>query len=71
MNNNFFQYLVSSIVFSVIGIIIFGIGFYILDRITPYKLWTEIVEKQNVAVSIFVGSCAIALGIVIGSAIHG
>ena len=45
-------------------------GFFLIDKITPYKLWSEIIEKQNQALAILVGACAVALGLIIASAIH-
>jgi uncharacterized membrane protein YjfL (UPF0719 family) len=61
----------NSILFAVIGLLIYGGGFYILDRITPYHLWREINEKQNSALAILVGSMAIGLALIISAAIHG
>jgi putative membrane protein len=60
----------NSILFAIIGILIYGIGFYILDRVTPYHLWREINEKQNSALAILVGSMAIGLALIIAAAIH-
>ena len=54
--------LLSSTVFSFMGIVVFVAGFILVDRLTPYSLWKEIVEKQNTAVAILVGCGAIALG---------
>jgi putative membrane protein len=61
----------SSILFALIGLVIYIIGFIVLDKITPYQLWREICEKQNVALSILVGSGAIGLALIIAAAIHG
>jgi len=47
------------------------VGFIVLDKVTPYQLWREICEKQNVALSILVGSMAIGLALIIAAAIHG
>ena len=63
--------IVSSIVFSIIGLVIYIIGFVVLDKLTPYALWKEICEKQNVALAILVGSGAIGLALIIAAAIHG
>jgi uncharacterized membrane protein YjfL (UPF0719 family) len=62
---------VNSIVFSLIGILIYALGFIILDRLTPYHLWREINEKQNTALAILVGSMAIGLALIIAAAVHG
>ena len=41
----------SSLVFALMGVIVFWLCFIIIDKITPYDLWGEIVEKQNVALA--------------------
>ncbi|ATY30713.1 DUF350 domain-containing protein [Sphingomonas psychrotolerans] len=61
----------STLLYSVIGMIVFVIGFVILDLLTPGKLWQEIEQKQNIAVAIFAGAVAIGLAIIVAAAIHG
>jgi putative membrane protein len=60
-----------SIVYALIGVAIFWICFVIVDRLTPYKLWDEIVGKQNVALAIVVGAMCIAIGLIVAAAVHG
>ena len=50
---------------------IFWLCFLIIDKITPYDLWGEIVEKKNVALAIVVGSMCIAIGMIVAAAVHG
>jgi len=59
-----------SILYAVIGVLIFWIAFVIVDKVTPYRLWEEICEKKNVALAIVVGSMAIAIGLIVAAAIH-
>jgi uncharacterized membrane protein YjfL (UPF0719 family) len=61
---------VATVLFALLGLVIYIFGFMILDRITPYALWKEICEKQNVALAILVGSGAIGLAMIISAAIH-
>jgi putative membrane protein len=61
----------SSAVFSVLGIVLYAVGFFVLDLLTPYQLWKEINEKQNTALAILIGSMAIGLAIIVAAAIHG
>jgi uncharacterized membrane protein YjfL (UPF0719 family) len=63
--------ILSTLLYSVIGMVVFVIGFVILDLLTPGKLWEEIEQKQNVAVAIFAGAVAIGLAIIVAAAIHG
>ena len=36
-----------TLLYALMGIIIFWAAFIIIDKITPYDLWRGIVEKQN------------------------
>ncbi len=60
-----------SILYALIGVVIFWICFVIVDKVTPYDLWAEIVEKKNVALGIVVGAMCIAIGMIVSAAIHG
>ncbi|MES2632525.1 MAG: DUF350 domain-containing protein [Pseudomonadota bacterium] len=60
-----------SILYAVIGVAIFWLTFLIIDKITPYDLWEEIVEKQNVALGIVVGAMALGISIIVAAAVHG
>jgi uncharacterized membrane protein YjfL (UPF0719 family) len=60
-----------SILYALIGVVIFWLSFLILDKITPYKLWEELVEKQNVALGIVVGAMALGICLIVAAAIHG
>jgi len=60
-----------SLLYALIGVIVFWIAFVIIDKLTPYDLWAEIVEKKNVALAIVVGSMCIAIGLIVSAAVHG
>lgn len=60
-----------SILFALIGVIIFWLSFVIIDKITPYDLWQEIVEKQNVALGLVVAAMSLGISIIVAAAIHG
>ena len=59
-----------SILYALIGVFVFVICFVIIDKLTPYDLWGEIVEKKNVALAIVVGAMSIAIGLIVAAAIH-
>ena len=63
--------IVGSIMFALIGVAIFAVCFVIIDKLTPYRLWDEIVDKKNVALAIVVGSMCIAIGLIVAAAVHG
>jgi putative membrane protein len=60
-----------SMLYALIGVAVFWLCFVIVDKITPYDLWGEIVEKKNVALAIVVGAMCIAIGLIVSAAIHG
>jgi uncharacterized membrane protein YjfL (UPF0719 family) len=60
-----------SMLYALIGVLVFWICFVIIDKLTPYDLWGEIVEKKNVALAIVVGAMCIAIGLIVSAAVHG
>ncbi|MDO8770984.1 MAG: DUF350 domain-containing protein [Burkholderiaceae bacterium] len=63
--------IVGSILFALIGVLIFVLCFVIIDKITPCDLWAEIIEKQNVALSVVVAAVCLGISIIVAAAIHG
>ena len=59
-----------SILYAIIGVIIFWLAFVIVDKITPYDLWREIVEKQNLALGLVVAAMCLGISIIVAAAIH-
>ncbi|MCR6478981.1 MULTISPECIES: DUF350 domain-containing protein [Variovorax] len=59
-----------SLVYALIGVVIFWLCFLIIDKITPYDLWGEIVEKQNVALGLVVAAMSLGICIIVAAAIH-
>jgi len=62
--------LVSAVIYSIIGIVIFVVMFTMIDWISPKDLWGEIAEKQNTAMAILAGLVGLGICIIIASAIH-
>ena len=60
-----------SALFALLGVAVFWLCFVIIDRLTPYSLWDEIVEKKNVALAIVVGAMCIAIGLIVAASVHG
>jgi len=61
---------ISALVFTFLGILVFVLAFIIMDKVTPYHLWKEIVQEHNMALAILVGAMSIGICIIIASAIH-
>ncbi|MGB0751698.1 MAG: DUF350 domain-containing protein [Gammaproteobacteria bacterium] len=63
--------MLATIVYSFIGIVMFLVAYWVLDKLTPFSIKKEIEEDQNTALGIIIGSCFIALSIIIAAAIVG
>ena len=60
----------AALVFAFIGIAVFVSAFVVIDKLTPYDLWKEIVEEKNVALAVLVGAMSIGICIIIAAAVH-
>ncbi len=61
--------LVSILFFAVIGLVIFGIAYFVLHLILPFSLRLEIEEKQNPALGILIASLIAGIAIIVAAAI--
>ena len=59
-----------SIVYALVGVVIFWLSFLVIDKLTPYDLWGEIVEKQNVALGLVVAAMSLGICVIVAAAIH-
>ena len=67
---NIVQNIEAALVFAVIGIGVFVGAFALIDRMTPYHLWDEIVREKNLALAVLVGAMSIGICIIIAAAVH-
>ena len=65
------SFVANAVVFAFLGVIIFWVSFLVIDLMTPYKLWKEIIEEQNSALAIVVGAMSLGICLIIAAAIHG
>ena len=61
---------VAAIIFALLGIVLFILGFIVFDKMTPGSLWKELLEDQNTALGVLMGCVAIAIAIIIAAAVH-
>lgn len=57
--------------YTVFGLMIFGLAFWIMTKTVPFSIRKEIEEDQNTALAILMGSVILGLAIIIASTIHG
>lgn len=61
---------VSSMIFTMVGLFWFGLFFILLPKLLPFSLKKEIEEDQNTSLGIIVGSIVIGMAIIIAAAIR-
>jgi putative membrane protein len=61
---------VNAIVYAAIGIVVFAGAFLVIDKVTPYNLWKEIVQEHNTALALLLGAMSLGICIIIAAAVH-
>jgi putative membrane protein len=62
--------MVSTVVYSIIGLALFGLALLLMVKIAPFSIRKEIEEDQNTSLGIIMGSVFIALAIIIQAAMR-
>ncbi|HKS21936.1 MAG TPA: DUF350 domain-containing protein [Thermoanaerobaculia bacterium] len=60
-----------TLAYTVFGIIVFGVAFWLITKLVPFSMRKEIEDDQNTALAILVGAVLLGLAIIIASTIHG
>ena len=63
--------LVTTLVFVVLGLIIFALAFLIIGVAAPFSVRKEIEDDQNIALAIVIASVILGSALIIAAAIHG
>ena len=63
--------LITTLVFVVLGLIIFALVFFVIAKATPFSVRKEIEEDQNIALGIVIASVILGSALIIAAAIHG
>lgn len=64
------QSLIAAGAFSLLGIALMGLTFFVIVKIAPFSMRKEIEEDQNISLAILIGSIMIAIGMIVGAAVH-
>ena len=65
-----FASILNAALYSILGIVLFILSFVVVDKITPYHLWDEIVRNKNLALAVLLGAMSIGICMIIASAVH-
>lgn len=65
------EWIINALIFSVMGVTIFWISFVLIDKLTPYNLWQEIVKERNQALATVVAAMCLGIAVIVAAAVHG
>ena len=60
-----------TLAYTVFGLVMFGVAFWLIVKLTPFSIRKEIEDDQNVAMAILIGAVMLGLAIIIAATIHG
>jgi putative membrane protein len=63
--------LIITVVFVVLGLIVFALAFLIINYSAPFSVRKEIEDDQNIALAIVIASVILGSAVIIAAAIHG
>ena len=63
--------LVTTVIFTVFGLVVFGLAYMIIVKASPFSIRKEIEDDQNTALAIIIGSVIIGVALIIAAAVHG
>jgi uncharacterized membrane protein YjfL (UPF0719 family) len=67
---NLLPVLVTTIVFVILGLIVFALAFLVITKAAPFSVRKEIEDDQNVALAIVIGSVILGSALIIAAAVH-
>jgi putative membrane protein len=61
----------NTLIYTVFGVIVFGVSFWLMVKVSPFPIRKELETDHNTAVAILMGSVILGLAIIIAAALHG
>jgi putative membrane protein len=62
---------VTTLIFVVLGLIVFALAFFVIAKATPFSVRKEIEEDQNIALAIVIAAVILGSALIIAAAVHG
>jgi len=63
--------LLTTAIFTVFGLLVFGLAYMIIVKTTPFSIRKEIEDDQNTALAIIIGAVILGVAIIIAAAVNG
>lgn len=69
--NQMVDLIVETLVFTLIGLILFAVAFWIIVKVSPFSIRKELEDDQNIALGIVIAAVIIGIALIVSAAIHG
>jgi uncharacterized membrane protein YjfL (UPF0719 family) len=69
--NQVVELIVTTLIFTLTGLILFALAFWIMGKVAPFSIRKEIEEDHNMALGIVIAAVIIGIGLIVSAAIHG
>ena len=69
--NQMTDLIVETLAFTLIGLILFALAFWIIVKVSPFSIRKELEEDQNIALGIVIAAVIIGIAMIVSAAIHG
>jgi putative membrane protein len=71
MDPTMLRVFLSTVLYTVFGVLVFGIAFWVMVKISPFSIRKELEYDQNTAIAILMASVILGLAMIIAAAVHG
>ncbi len=61
--------IIDTIIYSLVGIVLMGMGFFLIKLVTPFSIKKEIEDDQNISLGIIIGAVIIGISIIVASVV--
>lgn len=68
---NLLAHIKTAVIFSLLGIVLFAIVWFVVVKVSPFSIRKELEEDQNTALGIVLGCLILGIAIIVAAAIHG
>jgi len=67
---NLLPVVVTTLVFVILGLIVFALAFLVIAKAAPFSVRKEIEDDQNIALAIVIASVILGSALIIAAAVH-
>ena len=71
MLTGFGRQLIATLAFTILGLLLFALAFWIIGKVTPFSIRKELEEDQNTAIAIVIAAIIIGISLIVSAAVHG